>query len=178
MADNILGATQLPKPNNRRETFLAKAAGLPINKIPAPVSREEIYLYAIAESGGGGGGTANFNKLINRPLYAGAPMTGATEIPKVVTYIAGTNISINNGIITATDTTYETFVGTDGVENGASGLVPAPMPEDSNKFLKSDGTWTEVSGGVAYTAGEGIKIKNGVISVSYANGDEESYGND
>lgn len=31
-------------------------------------------------------------------------------------------------------------------EAGKPGLVPAPTPQDSNRFLKSDGTWAPVSG--------------------------------
>ena len=42
-----------------------------------------------------------------------------------------------------------TFTGTDGVNAGTSGLVPAPATTDENKFLKSDGTWT---GGVVTSA--------------------------
>lgn len=39
------------------------------------------------------------------------------------------------------------FVGTDGVSAGSAGLVPAPTIGDQDKYLKSDGTWSEVSGG-------------------------------
>lgn len=34
-----------------------------------------------------------------------------------------------------------TFVGTDGTAGGEKGLVPAPTSQDSDKYLKSDGTW-------------------------------------
>lgn len=34
------------------------------------------------------------------------------------------------------------FVGTDGVNAGTSGLVPAPTAADMNKYLKSDGNWS------------------------------------
>ena len=50
----------------------------------------------------------------------------------------------------ASDTTYSTFTGTDGSTAGTAGLVPAPAASDSNKFLKSDGTWS-VGNGRAYT---------------------------
>ena len=63
------------------------------------------------------------------------------------TYTAGTNIQINENVISATDTTYSAFQGTDGTEAGSSGLVPAPAATDTNKYLKSDGTWATVSGG-------------------------------
>ena len=39
------------------------------------------------------------------------------------------------------------FVGTDGVDAGAAGLVPAPTTSDAGKYLKSDGTWATVSSG-------------------------------
>ena len=54
---------------------------------------------------------------------------------------AGTNITIENDTISATDTTYSDFVGTDGTAVGTAGLVPAPAASDSGKFLKADGTW-------------------------------------
>lgn len=60
---------------------------------------------------------------------------------------AGTNVQINNNVISATDTTYSNFVGTDGTAPGAAGLVPAPAVADDNKYLKSDGTWATVQGG-------------------------------
>lgn len=39
------------------------------------------------------------------------------------------------------------FVGTDGLQDGVSGFVPAPQTSDAGKFLKSDGTWGTVSSG-------------------------------
>lgn len=37
---------------------------------------------------------------------------------------------------------YNDFTGTDGTTYGSHGLVPAPVPSDTGKFLKSDGTWS------------------------------------
>ena len=58
---------------------------------------------------------------------------------------AGDNISIqetsSGKVISATDTTYSPFVGTDGQTSGSAGLVPAPATTDDGKFLKADGTW-------------------------------------
>lgn len=62
------------------------------------------------------------------------------------TLTAGTNITISDDTISATDTTYLAFTGTDGQTAGTSGLVPAPATTDADKFLKSDGTW-DVAGG-------------------------------
>lgn len=60
---------------------------------------------------------------------------------------AGANIVITNDTISATDTTYNDFVGTDGATAGTAGLVPAPATSDTDKFLKSDGTWSTAGGG-------------------------------
>ena len=60
---------------------------------------------------------------------------------------AGSNITISGTTISATDTTYSNFVGTDGLVAGAAGLVPAPAVADDGKYLKSDGTWATVQGG-------------------------------
>lgn len=119
--------TELPeKPENREEVYLAKIAGENV-EIPAePLSRKEQYLAYIAENGGGGGGTSDFNELANRPKYNNADMTGSTNIPEVKTY---TN-----------------FVGTDGTATGTAGLVPAPATTDAGKFLKADGTWAAAGG--------------------------------
>ena len=37
------------------------------------------------------------------------------------------------------------FTGTDGVNAGSNGLVPAPAAADDNKFLNSDGTWKSIA---------------------------------
>ena len=64
------------------------------------------------------------------------------------TYTAGTNVQISNqNVISATDTTYSAFTGTDGTAAGTSGLVPAPATTDAGKFLKADGTWETVQAG-------------------------------
>lgn len=94
--------------------------------VPTPIKPEPLPKQC---SGGGesGEGTNDFNELDNRPKYGGRAMTGDTNIPEVETY--------------------EDFIGTDGEESGAAGLVPAPEATDAGKFLKADGTWAEVGGG-------------------------------
>lgn len=47
----------LPEPKSRKESYLAKAAGMDVTIPDHPESRLEQYLNAIAEGGGGGGGT-------------------------------------------------------------------------------------------------------------------------
>lgn len=69
----------------------------------------------------------------------------------VAEYTAGSNISIDNGVISATDTTYTA---------GANVSI-------NNGVISATDT--------TYTAGTGISINNGVISVSYPNADNESF---
>ena len=68
---------------------------------------------------------------------------------------AGTNASVSYSsgtyTVSATDTTYSDFTGTDGLVAGVHGLVPAPATTDAGKFLKADGTWETVSASGATT---------------------------
>ena len=81
-------------------------------------------------------------KSISSNIYTWEKISGG------VTYTAGTNISISDeNVISATDTTYSNFIGTDGNTGGTAGLVPAPTTADVDKFLKSDGTWQTAGGG-------------------------------
>ena len=74
---------------------------------------------------------------------------------------AGTNVQISSqNVISATDTTYSDFTGTDGTAAGTSGLVPAPATTDAGKFLKADGTWGTVQAGGGATI---FYINNGLI---------------
>ena len=58
---------------------------------------------------------------------------------------AGSNITISGDTISATDTTYSDFVGATSGDAGTHGLVPAPASGETDKYLKSDGSWATVS---------------------------------
>lgn len=92
------------------------------------------------------------------------------------TYTAGTNVAINNGVISATDTTYAAFSGTDGSTAGTAGLVPAPTTSDGDKYLKGDGTWETVPTGptVVQTTGESTTSVMSQKAVTDILGDIES----
>ena len=106
-------------------------------------------IYNGIDCGGGGSGTS----IEPNPSGAATDTLEKLGIDGTIynfegtTYTAGTNIQINENVISATDTTYSAFQGTDGTEAGSSGLVPAPAATDTNKYLKSDGTWATVSRG-------------------------------
>lgn len=138
----------LPNPKSRKESYLAKAAGVSGVEIPeAPESREEQYLAAIAE-GGGGGGTSDFDQLTNRPKYNGTTMTSETNIPEV--------IDVNEYIIQNAGTPTTSTEGTVGqlledTTNGKLYICTAVTPgtdPDPDTY-----TWTEVGAGGGGTAG-------------------------
>ena len=104
-------------------------------------------------------------------------LTGKPTIPTVYNgELTITQNGVSAGTFTAnqssaatialTDTTYSDFTGTDGQASGTAGLVPAPTTSDTDKYLKSDGTWATVATGGTYTAGNGINIDaNDEISI-------------
>lgn len=73
-------------------------------------------------------------------------------------YTAGENINIVNGAISATDTTYEAFTGTN------AGLVPTSTAADTDKYLRSDGTW-EVPTNTTYNVATNNTL--GLIKIGY-----------
>lgn len=58
---------------------------------------------------------------------------------------AGSNITISDNIISATNTTYSDFTGATSSAAGTAGLVPAPASGETNKYLKSNGSWETIS---------------------------------
>lgn len=62
------------KPITRKEQYLAKINGEDV-AIPEPITRIEHYLYEIAQKGGGGG-TKDYNDLINKPTIEGQELSG------------------------------------------------------------------------------------------------------
>lgn len=74
---------------------------------------------------------------------------------KQATLTAGSNITISDNTISATDTTYSAFTGADGTAAGTAGLVPAPAAADNVKYLKGDGTWATVDSLPSQTGNSG-----------------------
>ena len=102
-------AENLPEPKSRKESYLAKAAGMDVTVPEAPESREEQYLAAIAEGGGGGGTsyTAGDGIVIeNDEISADLAQTTGESTTKLMSQKAITDIvgdvasalnAINNG---------------------------------------------------------------------------------
>lgn len=109
-----------------------------------------IYLgSAKPSSGSGGGGSITVDQTYDATSTNAQSGTAVAEAvaTKQNVLTAGSNISINNNIISATDTTYSAFGGATSSVAGSAGLVPAPTTGDVDKYLKGDGTWGAVSGG-------------------------------
>lgn len=124
--------------------------------------------------GGGGGGGGSYTAGTGIDITDDTISVDTTTIQEKLT--AGTNVTISDNTISATDTTYSAFTGTDGTTAGSAGLVPAPATTDTDKYLKSDGTWATVSGGgsgptVVQTAGTSqsdVMSQNAVTSMVFA----------
>jgi len=76
-----------------------------------------------------------------------AQLTKLDNLQNITTI--GSNLTLTNGTLSATDTTYNNFTGADGTNAGAAGLVPAPAATDNTKFLKGDGTWANAGSSFA-----------------------------
>lgn len=114
-----------------------------------------VYLGKANPMGSGGGGSIEVDQTYDATSANAQSGTAVAEaIATVPTYSAGTNVTITNGTISATDTTYSAFTGATSQAAGAAGLVPAPATTDVDKYLKGDGTWGTVSsgGGIQNTA--------------------------
>ena len=80
MSDNINGFPVPEEPETREEQYLSAIAQVtPATQIPPePLTRVEAYLNKIVENGtgGGGGGTTNYNALENKPQINSHELTG------------------------------------------------------------------------------------------------------
>lgn len=80
--------------------------------------------------------SGSYSDLINTPTIPDALSD--------ITVVAGSNISISGDTISATDTTYLTFVGADSITGGTSGLVPSPSAGDEDKYLCGGGSFEQI----------------------------------
>lgn len=127
--------------------------------------------YEKTSSGGGGGTSYTAGEGID--IANNKISVDTNTIQEKLT--AGANVSISDeNVISATDTTYSNFTGTDGTSAGTAGLVPAPATTDAGKFLKADGTWDTAGGSsvtVVQTTGTSttdVMSQNAVTSMVYA----------
>lgn len=87
--------------------------------------------------------SGDYGDLLNKPTIPTVNDATLTIEQNGVTAGTFTANSSSDTTVSLTDTTYSNFVGTDGVNAGSAGLVPAPTTSDGSKYLKGDGTWAD-----------------------------------
>ena len=85
---------------------------------------------------------SNGNVSITIPTVNDATLTINQNGSSAGTFTANAS---SNVTINLTDTTYSAFTGTDGIDDGASGLVPAPETTDDGKYLNANGNWKQIA---------------------------------
>lgn len=68
------------------------------------------------------------------------------------------NIYLMSQGVAVSSVTVPEMVGTQGVTQGKSGLVPAPGVQDAQKFLRGDGTWANTGGEYTLDSTDGISV--------------------
>ena len=106
--------------------------------------------------GGGGGGVTSYTQLNDKPQINNVEIDGSYDghhyglANQTDLIITGYNQVPGESIYRLHDVTIEgrnytvayiPFVGTDGVDDGKVGLVPAPTTADASKVLFGDGSW-------------------------------------
>lgn len=154
-------------PASREEAYLASIAGEGVEVPPCPRSRKEAYLDAI--DGKMDDIEREIEDLKNNPdvvdivdTYADlqAYDTSALTDKDVIrvlndethdgnsTFYRWNATTSSFDYIGEAGSSVDVFVGTDGIEPGEKGLVPAPAITDVNKFLKGNGNWEAIDGGL------------------------------
>ena len=72
-------------------------------------------------------GTDDFNSLYNRPSYNGETMTGDTNIPEVVDYEAGENITIENHVISAKSVEVDDELSTESINPVQNNIITTAL---------------------------------------------------
>lgn len=103
--------------------------------------QDTIYMGTAAPASGSGGGSITVDQTYDATSTNAQSGIAVAEAIATVALTAGSNIAINNGVISATDTTYSAFTGATSSVAGSAGLVPAPTTGDVDNYLKGDGTW-------------------------------------
>lgn len=89
-------------------------------------------IYSIPSGGGGGGGTTNYNDLLNKPKINNVILSGDLSL---------SDLGIYNPV---------GMTGATSSVDGAAGYVPKPFIADKDKFLKGDGSWSDIPTGGDY----------------------------
>lgn len=136
--------------------------------------------------GGGSSGTSDYTDLSNKPSINSVSLAGnktSHDLGLQDELTAGSNVSISEGVISATDTTYSAMTGATASTAGTSGLVPAPAAGEQDKALCGDGTYHTIGGSTgpkitlsgtinttnSYSGFNDMKLKHGTIPTNNHN---------
>lgn len=92
--------------------------------------------------------TGSYPDLHNRPTIPTVNNATLTIEQNGVSAGTFTANASSNKTISLTDTTYSAFSGASSSAAGSSGLVPAPTTSDPDKYLKGDGSWSDIDTGL------------------------------
>ena len=137
------GTWQVP-PNTDTNTTYSAGTGLTL-------SGTTFSLAASGVAAGSYGPTANVSGTNGTTI----------NIPQITVDAYGRVTSVTNRVLTNrdTNTTYSAMRGATSSAAGASGLVPTPSAGASNRYLRSDGTWSvPPDTNTTYTAGRGLSL--------------------
>lgn len=140
------------EPITRKEHYLAKAAGQEV-ETPEPITREEMYLNAIAEGGGGGGGVTVTPLSITENGTYTAP-SGTAYSPVTVDVAGGITSELPSGY------TQLRYVASSGTQIINTGVTPTLDTKVQAQFYK-----TATGGGYMFPTG----CANPVIGVAASN---------
>ena len=159
--------TELPEPKSRKESYLAKAAGMDTTIPEKPESREEQYLEAIAEGGGGGGSDINVVQTTGTSTTDVMSQDATTKMiyPDIANY--PTRIVINSGNASANE-----VLAINGNSASVDGIAISP---DSNNTAKI-ATLGRASDSIASGRKATVAYGDNSISIGY-NSSSNSGGN-
>lgn len=174
-------------PETRKEKYLAKASGDYSGELPEPVTREEKYLFKIAESGGGGGGDSSayahsLEVTINSETYVVTATLKNTEgdtlgTPQTIDLPLETMV-VNGTYDNTTKKVILTLKNGNTVEFSVADLVSGLQTEiTSSSKLNSDLVDDTNQNNKFVTSAEKEKINNALVTEVYNAGKQVKTGN-
>lgn len=117
--------------------------------------------------------TLNVDSKGAKPVYINGAASSSTNytLPagSYICFYDGTNYYFRtDGYLPGPNGT--AFTGTNGSTAGTAGLVPAPTTSDTNKYLKSDGTWATVGASGNYVLKTGDTMTGNLVTTGLSVG--------
>ena len=158
------------EPITRQEKFYDAILTGDTSELPDPITREETYLKAIAENGGGGGGTSNYNALSNKPQVNGVELRGDKSTENLIPI--GTGLEFDEqGRLAATGSGGDASLTTDVTANMNVGAIKSgDTVEEGTTFTEfvQKLLITEIAPETTFSAsGSGVKEVGTSVTPTY-----------